>query len=200
VYLVGAGPGDPDLLTRKALMVMEKANLVIYDRPVPPKILALANPAATFLNAGKHRGQHEEIQGEIYAWFLRAGRHASTIVRLKCGDPMVFGRGGALTYRGIAASFAAIAGHRESISALDWFVEHRNVIGASLLDNGRPPEQPVAFLERATTDRERFVEATLEKMAVGEVQVEAPAVIVIGEVVRLRRKLYPKWCDKELAA
>jgi uroporphyrin-III C-methyltransferase len=230
VYLVGAGPGDPDLLTLKALRILVKAEAVIYDRLVTAEILALANPKATFIHAGKQRGQQEEVQAEIYAWYLRLRDLPGPIVRLKAGDPMIFGRGAEeleflarhgfevevvpgisavtaapalggipLTYRGVAASFTVLAGHRQSVQEIDWRayrhidtivilmgVDHRAIIAASLINAGRPATEPVAFLQRVSTERERVTEATLEAVAHGEVEVESPAVMVVGEVVRLR--------------
>lgn len=243
VYLVGAGPGDPELLTRKALRLLEQAEVILYDRLVTAEILALANPDATFIYAGKQQSQQEEIQSEIYALLLRYGRRARTMVRLKGGDPMVFGRGGEelqflaqhgfevevvpgvssaiaapaaagipLTYRGVAASFAVIAGHRQSITTLDWSVyrhidtlvvlmgvENRTIIAESLIDNGRPTTQPVAFLVKATTGEQRIVESTLGDVAFGNVKVEAPAVFVIGEVVRLRTEIRATRYEEEVA-
>ena len=70
VYLVGAGLGDPDLLTRKAERLLRRAAAIIYDRLVSAEVLALANPGATFIHAGKTAGQQEEVQAEIYAWYL----------------------------------------------------------------------------------------------------------------------------------
>ena len=94
VYLVGAGPGDPDLLTRKAARILAGAGAVIYDRLVSSEIVALANPRATFIPARKERGQQEEFEAEIHAWYLRLSDAPGPIVRLKSGDPLVFGRGG----------------------------------------------------------------------------------------------------------
>ena len=94
VYLVGAGPGDPDLLTRKAARVLEEADVVIYDRLVSAEVLAVANREAVFVYAGKRRGQQEEIQAEIFGHILRFAARCKTIVRLKSGDPLLFGRGG----------------------------------------------------------------------------------------------------------
>jgi uroporphyrin-III C-methyltransferase len=232
VYLVGAGPGDPDLLTRKALRLLEQADAIIYDRLVSAEILALANPDATFIYAGKQQGQQEEVQAEIFDWFLRLADSARIIVRLKSGDPMVFGRGGEelafladhgietevvpglssalaapalagipVTQRGVAASFSVIAGHRQSLTSLDWSVyrgvdtliilmgiEHRDVIAHTLIEQGRSGDHPVAFIENASTERERVVESTLGAVARGQVEVQAPAVIVIGEVVRHRTR------------
>jgi len=233
VYLVGAGPGDPDLLTRKALRVLEQADCILYDRLVSPSILELANPSARLIYVGKEPGQQDEVQAEIYGWFLREGQRARTIVRLKSGDPMVFGRGGEeleflarhgfavevvpgvssaisapalagipLTYRGTASSFAVIAGHRQSVATLDWSiysaidtlvvlmgVEYRDLIAGSLISQGRPASQPVAFIESSCTPRERVVETTLGALARREVEVASPAVMVIGEVVALRRSI-----------
>ena len=233
VYLVGAGPGDPDLLTRKALRLLEQADVILYDRLVSGRILALANPLARLIDVGKQQGQQEEIQTEIFSWILRLSRSSSIIVRLKSGDPMVFGRGGEeleflaqhgieaevvpglssalaapalagipVTYRGVAASFSVIAAHRQSLTTLDWSVykgvdtliilmgvEHRDVIAHTLIEQGRPASQPVAFLENASTSRERVVESTLELVARRQAEVTAPAVMVIGEVVRHRTAL-----------
>ncbi len=94
MYLVGGGPGDPDLLTLKALKLLQQADVVIYDRLIGAEILALANPNAEFVYAGKEQGQQDEVQAAIYRAFLEWGPRVEVIVRLKCGDPMVFGRGG----------------------------------------------------------------------------------------------------------
>jgi uroporphyrin-III C-methyltransferase len=233
VYLVGGGPGDPDLLTRKAARILAEADCVIYDRLISAEVLALANPAAHFVYAGKEQGQQDEIQAAIFEAFLALGGRAGVIVRLKSGDPMVFGRGGEeleflhehgfevevvpgvssaiaapglagipLTYRGLAASFTVVAGHRQSISTVEWplhgasgtlvvlmGVEHRDIIGMSLMERGWPAEMPAAFIEHASTAQERVVETTLGEMARGRVEVSAPAVLVIGEVVAHRSKL-----------
>ena len=149
VYLVGAGPGDPDLLTRKGARVLAQAEAVIYDKFVSPEILALANPDATFIPARKERGQQEEFEAEIHAWYLRLSDAAGPIVRLKSGDPLVFGRGGeelefltqhgfdvevvpgvsALTAApslagiplgGISAAVTVLPGHRQAVKEVDW--------------------------------------------------------------------------------
>ncbi len=230
VYLVGAGPGDPELLTRKALRILQQADVVIYDRLVSKEVLALANPFAKLVYAGKRKGEQDEIQAEIYRAFLQHSAEAQLIVRLKSGDPTVFGRCGEelvflhrhgieaevvpgissalaapalngipLTFRNVASSFTVIAGHRESIASIDWAaysridtliilmgVENRIAIAESLLNAGRAPHEAVAFIENASTTRERVVETTLADMRNGSVDVRSPAVIVIGEVVRCR--------------
>jgi uroporphyrin-III C-methyltransferase len=233
VYLVGAGPGDPDLLTCKAARILADADVIIHDRLISAEILALSNPRAILIDGGKRQGQQEEIQAEIFDWILAFGGRVRTIVRLKSGDPMVFGRGGEeleflashgfetevvpgvssalaapalagipVTFRGVAASFSVIAGHRQCLTDLDWSVyqgvetlvvlmgvEYRDIIARTLIDVGRPASQPVAFIENASTDAERVIESTLAGVADGRVAVNAPAVWVIGEVVRLRRRM-----------
>jgi uroporphyrin-III C-methyltransferase len=243
VYLVGSGPGDPDLLTCKALRLLQQADVIIYDRLVSAEILALSNPDATLIYAGKRQGQQEEIQNEIFDWFLRLADSARLIVRLKSGDPMVFGRGGeelaflaahgieaevvpglssalaapalagiAVTHRGVAASFSVIAGHRQCLTALDWSVylavdtlvilmgvDHRDIIAHTLIAHGRPADHPIAFIENASTERERIIESTLGAVAAGRVEVNAPAVIVIGEVVRNRVHLHRCITERAMA-
>jgi len=230
VYMVGAGPGDPDLLTRRAARILAQAEVVIFDNLVSPEILSLANPNARFVHARKQRGQQEEVQAEIYAWYLRLREAGGPVVRLKSGDPMVFGRGAEelefltrhgfdvevvpgvsavtaapalagipLTYRGVATSFTVLPGHRQAVKEVDWpayrhagtlvvlmGVNNRTAIANCLINGGRPAGDPVAFLQFASTERERVIESTLEEVARGEVDVEPPAVFVIGEVVRLR--------------
>ena len=237
VYLLGAGPGDPELLTIKGHRILREADVILYDRLVSPEILALANPAALLIHTGKRHGHQEEIQNEINALMVQhAVIPGKTVVRLKGGDPMVFGRGAEewallaahgievelvpgvssaiavpalagipVTCRGVAASFAVITGHNQKSETPDWVkfrmvdtlvilmgVESRVRIATELIALGRPSTEPVAYIERGSTDRERVVTATLAEVARGEVEVESPAVCVIGEVVRLRSKLFNK--------
>ncbi|HEY9859371.1 MAG TPA: uroporphyrinogen-III C-methyltransferase [Candidatus Obscuribacterales bacterium] len=94
VYLVGAGPGDPGLLTVKGKTLLECADIVIYDALVSPQILALINPHAEKINAGKRRGRHSLVQEETTQLLIEKAQTQAVIVRLKGGDPFVFGRGG----------------------------------------------------------------------------------------------------------
>ena len=232
VFLVGAGPGDPGLLTVKAHRILEQAEVVVYDRLVSAEVLALA-AQALLIDGGKRPGEQERIQDEINRLMVHHARAGRNVVRLKAGDPMVFARGAeewehlirhgievevvpgvssALavpslagippTCRGVAASFAVIAGHRETLLRTDWSqyvpidtlvilmgVENREYIAGSLIRCGRSASQPVAFIENGTTARERVVEATLAAVAAGRVDVEPPAIFVIGDVVRLRSRL-----------
>lgn len=94
VYLVGAGPGDPGLFTLKGRDLLDQADVVIYDALVSAPILAMVNPRAELIAAGKRRGYHSLKQPEITALLIEQAQCHRTIVRLKGGDPFVFGRGG----------------------------------------------------------------------------------------------------------
>jgi len=231
VYLVGAGPGDPELLTLKAARLIAAADVIVYDRLVSVEVLTLAREDAKVIFAGKRQGQQEPIQSEIYRLLEKHAAQVETVVRLKGGDPIVFGRGAEewmylnarsidvelvpgvsaalavpalagipLTCRGVAASFAVIAGHRQNMRPAEWKqyrdidtlvvlmgVENRELIARNLMLAGRRADEPVAFITRGSTDRQQIVTSTLSMTA--DVTVESPAIFVIGEVVRLRERL-----------
>jgi uroporphyrin-III C-methyltransferase / precorrin-2 dehydrogenase / sirohydrochlorin ferrochelatase len=144
VSLVGAGPGDPELLTLRALRRLREADLVLNDALVDAALLELAPTAQRFF-VGKRAGRHSIEQTEIHGLMIRAARRGQRVVRLKCGDPFVLGRGGEealaleaagisyevvpgvssaiaapalagipVTHRGLASAFAVISGHAES--------------------------------------------------------------------------------------
>ena len=94
VYLVGAGPGDPGLMTIKGKGLLECADVVIYDALVSPAILAMINPQAEQINAGKRMGRHSLLQEETTQVLIEKAQHHPIVVRLKGGDPFIFGRGG----------------------------------------------------------------------------------------------------------
>jgi len=94
VYLVGAGPGDPELLTLKAVRVLEAAEVVLYDRLVSQEVMRLVNPEAHLIYVGKEAGEQDRVQDDIFTLMLAYARAGRTVVRLKSGDPMVYGRGG----------------------------------------------------------------------------------------------------------
>ena len=237
VYLVGAGPGDPDLLTVRAARLMREAEVVVYDYLVSDAILEFLNPRAERIYAGKRQGCHALSQDEINALLLALARRGKRVLRLKGGDPFVFGRGGEeaefLAQRGVrfevvpgvtsasgAASYAGIplthrdharavvfvTGHlKNGSSDLDWpmlarprqtVVIYMGVtrlaeICRELVAHGLDPATPAAVVERATTPRQRVVTGTvgtLPAIAAAE-RVKPPALIVIGEVVRVREAL-----------
>ncbi|QSJ18143.1 uroporphyrinogen-III C-methyltransferase [Nostoc sp. UHCC 0702] len=94
VYLVGAGPGDPGLMTLKGKSLLECADVVIYDALVSPAILAMINPQAEQINAGKRMGRHSLLQEETTHLLMEKAQDHAIVVRLKGGDPFIFGRGG----------------------------------------------------------------------------------------------------------
>ncbi|MGC9516369.1 MAG: uroporphyrinogen-III C-methyltransferase [Methanomicrobiales archaeon] len=143
VYLIGAGPGDPDLITLKAVNILKEADVVIYDRLANEKILEYAS-GAEFIYVGKKAGEHYKSQDEINEILIKQGKKHDMVVRLKGGDPFVFGRGGEemlalleegievdfvpgvtsaigvptatglpVTHRGIATSFTIVTGHED---------------------------------------------------------------------------------------
>lgn len=230
VCLVGAGPGDPDLLTVKAVRRLQEAEVVLYDRLVSAEILTLAQPNAIFIDTGKEEGHAEAIQQEIHRLLLQYAWEGRRVVRLKGGDPFVFGRGGEevlflrqhgievevvpgvssaiaapelagipVTHRGVSASVTVMTARCKGGTEADWSkvarvdtlvvlmgVKWRDRIARHLLAAGRSSKEPAAFIERASTARERVIETTLGAIAAGKVEVEAPAVLVIGAVVKLR--------------
>ncbi|MFC0588374.1 uroporphyrinogen-III C-methyltransferase [Novosphingobium aquiterrae] len=94
VWLVGAGPGDPDLLTLRAARLIMRASLIVHDGLVDPAILAMAPPSARMISVAKHRARHTMQQGEINALLVREALAGREVIRLKGGDPFIFGRGG----------------------------------------------------------------------------------------------------------
>lgn len=233
IYLVGAGPGRADLLTLRAARVLAEADVVLYDRLVSADVLAMVRPGAVLVDAGKEHGKQEETQSRILEQLDFWARRRRTVVRLKGGDPCVFGRGAeewrwlsergwrvevvpgitsALavpelagippTYRGAARSFAVVTGHACGEEEPDWSalarvdtliilmgVARRARITQKLIDAGRDRRQPVAFIENGTLAQERVVVSNLETVAEGGVEVANPAVMVAGEVVRVREGL-----------
>jgi|HubBroStandDraft_5_1064220.scaffolds.fasta_scaffold197341_2 uroporphyrin-III C-methyltransferase len=128
VYLVGAGPGDPGLLTRKALHLLQCADVVLHDDLVPQEILQLVRVGAKIQNAGKRCGQKRITQEETHRCMIDAARLGNTVVRLKGGDPLLYGRAGeemeALhsagidfeVVPGITTAFAAAASAKMSLT------------------------------------------------------------------------------------
>lgn len=237
VYLVGAGPGDPDLITVAGLQVLKRADVVLYDRLVNPALLEHVPADAEKIHVGKAPYQHALSQAEINALLVSFALDGKTVVRLKGGDPFLFGRGAEeaeacaaagvewrvipgvssalavparanipVTHRELAGTFAVVTGHsaNEFANVIDWSalarldtlvilmgIENLPRIVRALVENGRAFETPVALIELGTMPDERIVIGTLGSI-VEKAETEsvcAPAVIVVGEVVRMRQML-----------
>ncbi|HZM98179.1 MAG TPA: uroporphyrinogen-III C-methyltransferase [Pyrinomonadaceae bacterium] len=237
VYLVGAGPGDPDLLTLKALNVLRKAEVVIYDYLIDPAVLAHVPAQAETLYAGKIGGGTQTPQDEINRLLIQKAREGKQVVRLKGGDPFLFGRGGEearalsaaripfevvpgvssalavpayagipVTHRGLASSVTIVSAARagdggfstQLLQAKDadtivvlMGVTHLRQIASELIAAGRSANTPVAVIHRGTYETQQTVVGSLMNIAelVERERLLAPAVIVVGEVVRLRDEL-----------
>jgi uroporphyrin-III C-methyltransferase/precorrin-2 dehydrogenase/sirohydrochlorin ferrochelatase len=144
VSLVGAGPGDPELLTRKAVARLRHADLVLYDALVDPRVLEIARRARRFF-VGKRAGRHALSQQEIDALMIRAAKRGQRVVRLKGGDPFVFGRGGeeALSLQAAGVPFEVVPGVTSAIAAPALAgipVTHRGLSSAFLVVSGHDTE------------------------------------------------------------
>jgi uroporphyrin-III C-methyltransferase len=237
VWLVGAGPGDPGLLSVLALHALTLADIVVYDALVDRRILQLARKGATLEYAGKRGGRPSPSQPDISARLIRLAQSGKRVLRLKGGDPCVFGRGGeealaladaGVPFRIVPGITAGIGGlayagipvtHRETNSAvtfltghdsagevplgLDWDAvargapvlviymasRHLPTIVKRLLAGGRRSEEPVAIVSKATTPEQSVLVSTLGEIADAVPVVQAPAIVVVGEVVRWRAAL-----------
>lgn len=146
VYIVGAGPGDPELLTVKALKALRRADVIVYDRLVNPEILAEAPARAEKIFAGKAPGAHSCAQEEINALLVSHAREGKAVVRLKGGDPFVFGRGGeeALACAEAGVPWEVIPGLTSAVSVPAMAgipVTHRGVAGAFAVVTGHCMER-----------------------------------------------------------
>lgn len=120
VYLVGAGPGDPELLTRKAWRVLQSADVVLHDDLVPPQLLQILPPSAQVVNVGKRCGAKSISQQEIDTLMVQLAREGKTVARLKSGDPLLFGRAGEEmeTLRAAGIDFEVIPGVTAALGAV----------------------------------------------------------------------------------
>ena len=241
--LVGAGPGEAGLVTAAGAKWLSQANVVFYDRLASPELLALAPPGAERIYVGKRPGAPGLSQEEIGALLVEKCRPGQVVVRLKGGDPLVFGRGGEeadalaaagipfrivpgvtaaiaagsyagipLTDRRCASTVAFVTGHEDpakgepsvdydALAGVDTLVFYMGVgnlaaIAERLRAAGRSEQTPVAIVQNATRPDQRTVEATLATAAnaAAEANVEPPALIIVGEVVRLRERI--AWLEK----
>ncbi|HIQ37314.1 MAG TPA: uroporphyrinogen-III C-methyltransferase [Desulfocapsa sulfexigens] len=245
VYLVGAGPGDPGLITVRGKCLLERAQVVVYDHLANPKLLKHVPKDAELIYAGKKGGvKHTHTQDEINQMLVDWAENGKTVVRLKGGDPFIFGRGGeevevlsesgidfevvpgvtsataAATYAGIpithreyTASVAFLTGHEDPTkpgSNIDWAklatgagtlviymgIKNLPVIVKNLVTHGRDPRTSVAVVRWASTPEQRSVVGTLDTIIdiVREAGIKPPALIIVGEVVTLRKKI--DWFEK----
>ena len=239
VHLVGAGPGDPELLTLKGLRLLRDADVVVYDRLIDKRLLAHCKQDAELVDVGKSPGMRGRTQARISDLLVKKARDGKRVVRLKGGDPFIFGRGGeeaeALRLAGVpfeispgvtsAVAVPAYAGipltHRDYASAFtvitgsvapgrqdtqtDWSAVARmpgtlvvlmgwrrlEEIVSALIASGKPGSTPAALVSRGTTGAQKSVSGRLDSIAdaAREAGLGSPAVLVVGEVVRLRDRL-----------
>ena len=153
VYLVGAGPGDPGLMTVRSRELIATADVIVYDRLIPGEALAGARPDAKLIYAGKEGGRASMPQAEIEAILLEHGRAGRTVVRLKGGDPFVFGRGGeeAEALRGAGIPFEVVPGVSAGVGATAYAgipVTHRGLASAvAFLTGHEDPDKPESALD-----------------------------------------------------
>ncbi len=244
VYLVGAGPGDAGLFTRRGAELLARADVVVYDALVNPDLLRLAPKTAEFIYGGKRAAAHAIPQEELNQLLVTKAKEGKTVVRLKGGDPYIFGRGGEeaeelaaakvafevvpgvssfyagpnyagipVTHRDHCSSFTVLTGHEDPTkdeSSIDWAqlakstgtkivlmgVERIRRIAEQLITHGMAANTPVALVRWGTTGRQQSIEGTLATIAdvVEAAKFTAPAVTIIGGVVKLRGKL--NWFEK----
>lgn len=237
VYLVGAGPGDPELLTFKALRLMQKADVVLYDRLVSDDVLELCRRDAVMIYVGKKRDHHAMPQNEINQLLIDQARAGQRVVRLKGGDPFIFGRGGEeleqlkaagiafqvvpgitaasscstyggipLTHRDYAQSVKFVTGQLKNratnLNFADMITPNQTIvfymglhtlefIVTELLEHGKPADTLIAIVSQSTSPNQRVLTGTLNTILdlQKKLQLPAPAIIIIGEVVALHPQL-----------
>jgi uroporphyrin-III C-methyltransferase/precorrin-2 dehydrogenase/sirohydrochlorin ferrochelatase len=241
VALVGGGPGDPGLLTLRGRRLLAEADVVVTDRLAPRDVLAELGPDVEIIDAGKAPHAHGLTQEQINALLVERAQAGQRVVRLKGGDPFVFGRGGEealacvragvpfevvpgvtsavavpayagipVTHRGITQDFAVVSAHLDPShpgATVDWealaagpgtlvllmAVARLDGVTRELIKRGRDASTPAAVICDGTTERQQVVVSTLGQVAADAAArgVRPPAVVVVGEVVRLRETLGP---------
>lgn len=240
VWIVGAGPGDPGLLTLLAVLALEQADVVLHDALVGEAILGLAGPAARLEDVGKRGGKAgSHRQPAISERLVALARQGLRVVRLKGGDPFVFGRGGEeaealaeagipfrvvpgvtagtgglaqagipVTHRNVGSAVTFVTGHGSAgrvPEGLDWpalaggapvlvfYMALRTLeeIAGRLVEAGRSPMTPVAIVSNASLPDQRVILSDLARCARDgrRLSAKAPAIIAVGEVVRLHETL-----------
>lgn len=244
VYLIGGGPGDPDLLTFRALRLMQQADVIVHDRLISKEVLALTRRDAERIYVGKERDNHTVPQDQINQLLVDLAKQGKRVCRLKGGDPFIFGRGGEeietltangvnfqvvpgitaalgssayagipLTHRDYSQSVVFVTGHlKDGSMNLNWKglaqpnqtivfymgLKGLPVICEKLMENGLPPELPIALVQQATTPRQRVFTGTLGTMPtlIANEEIKPPTLIIVGDVVKLHEKL--SWFRSEI--
>lgn len=239
VYIVGAGPGDIGLFTLKGIKYLQKADVVVYDFHLNAQILNYINHNAEFIYAGKRGGKHEMSQSEINEALVKKALEGKTVVRLKGGDPFVFGRGAEeaealvqadipfeiipgvsssvavpayagipVTHRNYSSSFAVITGNEDitkAQSTIDWShfakgfdtlvflmgIKNISSITQKLIEYGKSPDTPTAVIRWGCRPDQNTIIGTLSEIPslITEAGIKPPAVMVVGNVVKLRETL-----------
>ena len=237
VFLVGGGPGNPDLLTFRALHLMQRADVCLYDKLISKDVLNLVRRDAELIYVGKERDRHTMPQEKINHLLVKLAKKGMRVLRLKGGDPFIFGRGGEeiemlmdhkipfqvvpgisaangvasyagipLTHRDYAQSCTFVTGHmKNEYLTLDWeslakpsqtIVVYMGLlalptISSELIAHGAKKNLPIAVVEQGTTSDQKVVTGTLFNI-IRKVEVKklkTPSLIIIGNVVKLRKKL-----------
>jgi uroporphyrin-III C-methyltransferase/precorrin-2 dehydrogenase/sirohydrochlorin ferrochelatase len=239
VFLVGSGPGDPDLLTIRALHLMQKADVCIYDNLVSKDILELVRRDAELIYAGKLRSKHTVEQKTINKMLVKFAKQGMRVLRLKGGDPFIFGRGGEeieqlmsqkinfqvvpgitsaigvsayagipLTHRDYAQNCIFLTGHekdgelkigwsdlvRKNQTIVIYMGLHTlSIISEELIKAGMSRNMPIAVVQEGTRKNQKVLISTLSRVVkkVEKENIVSPALLIIGEVVRLRKQM--KW-------
>jgi uroporphyrin-III C-methyltransferase len=236
VWLAGAGPGDPGLITALGLYAISAADVILYDALANDALLALARPGAELIFAGKRGGKKSCKQSDISRTLVALARKGKRVLRLKGGDPLVFGRGaeealtlaaagvpfrivpgvtagiGGLAYAGIpithrdtghVVTFVTGHGADGKLPDLDWASiakgsptlvlymarQFAGVIAARLIAAGRASSEPAAVVANASRDDQAVIVTTLGELGAAAAASAAPAILVIGENVRLREHM-----------
>ncbi len=246
VYFVGAGPGDVDLITIKGKRALQQADVVIFDRLINPFLLTDIKDDAKLIYCGKQPCKHTLRQEDIQREILIHARKGKTVVRLKGGDPAVFGRVGEeaellaehqidyeiipgitagiaatmysgvpITHRKHSKSFAVVTGHGsrdDGTPNINWNhlakgvetivfymgIKHLKTITTELMKNGKAKETAVLVVQWGTYSKQRTVDGSLATIAnkVEQANITNPAIIIVGDVVKLREKL--AWFDNRV--
>jgi uroporphyrin-III C-methyltransferase len=240
VCLVGAGPGDPGLITARGLELLRRAQVLVYDRLVAPELIAEA-PTGCLLIARDGRTQEQ-----VNELLVRHGRRGRRVVRLKGGDPFVFGRGGEealalrragiefevvpgvsalasvpgaagipVTHRGVSRQVTIVTGHgaagddgldhaalARTPGTLVVFMGLEGLAGlaSGMIAHGADPDLPAAVVSRGATPEQEVAIATLSTIADASAALRTPALLVVGEVVRLAEALGPAAAAERLLA